>query len=132
MGLLTRDSILGVDDIITQDIEVPEWGGTVRIKALNGKERDQFEAMMAPDPRQKKKVEMPANFRAKFLVNCIIDEEGKTIFSYKDVQALGNKSASALNRVFEAARKLAGLGTDDIEELEGNFTQGQNGGSTSN
>ena len=42
--LLTRDLILKADDIQTREVEVPEWGGTVLIRALTGTERDAYEA----------------------------------------------------------------------------------------
>ena len=36
------------------------------------------------------------------------------------INDLGNKSASALDRVFAVGQKLAGLGTKDAEELSKN------------
>ena len=42
--LLNKEQIRQAADIQTQDIEVPEWGGTVRLKSLTGAERDRFEA----------------------------------------------------------------------------------------
>ena len=46
MGL-TRDQILAVSDIQTEEVHVPEWGGTVLVRGLTGAERDEFEAGMA-------------------------------------------------------------------------------------
>jgi len=48
-----------------------------------------------------------------------------------DVKALGEKSAAALERVFDVARKLSGLSEDDVEELAGDFDDAPNGDSTS-
>ncbi len=60
MGLLTKDDILGADDLATEDVEVPEWGGCVRVRALTGTERDAFEAAMFRMPKPGKKgVVMP-------------------------------------------------------------------------
>ena len=35
MALLTRDEILAADDIKTEDVEVPEWGGDVRVSVMS-------------------------------------------------------------------------------------------------
>ncbi len=44
MNLLPRDLIDGADDLPVEDVEVPEWGGAVRLRTLTGSERDGFEA----------------------------------------------------------------------------------------
>ena len=44
MKALTRDEILGADDLKTESVKVPEWGGTVLVRELTGAERDEWEA----------------------------------------------------------------------------------------
>jgi hypothetical protein len=44
------------------------------------------------------------------------DEKGEQIFSSDDMDALDKKSASALDRVFQVAQRLSGIGQEDIEE----------------
>lgn len=128
--LLSRDAILKADDLSFEDVEVPEWGGSVRVRALSGHDRDEFEASMAT-MRGKKLVPDTENIRAKLVARCLIDEQGDPMFSQRDVWELGKKSAAALDRIFEVASRLSGLDADDIEELEGNSAGDQNGGSTS-
>ena len=41
--LLSRDAILA-RPILTEDVSVSEWGGTVRVRGLDAKQRDEFEA----------------------------------------------------------------------------------------
>lgn len=128
--LLTREQILGVADLGHEDVDVPEWGGSVRVGMLTGMERDAFEQEIVT--RQGKKVQMNlANVRAKLVARCVVDEEGQLVFSEKDVTALGRKSALALNRVFAVAQRLNGLTEQDIEELAGNSGSVQSGSSTS-
>ena len=50
----------------------------------------------------------------------IIDEDGKRMFTDKEVKELAGKSAEALDKVVEVASKLSGLLEADIEILEGN------------
>ena len=130
MGLLTRDAILGAQDMAHVDVEVPEWGGVVRIKMMTGTERDAFEATTIK--RQGKKVSMNlVNIRARLVARTAVDEKGKLLFSEADVEALAQKSAAALHRVFEAARQLNGLREEDTAEAAEDFQPGQNGDSTS-
>jgi len=113
--MLTREQILGASDRSSEDVEVPEWGGTVRVSAMSGAQRDAFEASLLhngkPDVR---------NAHAKLAAVCIVDEDGKPLFSQADVEALGQKSAAALSRVVTAARRLNRLGESEIEDVKGN------------
>lgn len=120
MALLSKTDILGTNDLPTQDVSVPEWGGEVRIRGLTGAERDAFEAAIAQ--RKGKDVRMNLqNVRARLVAMSAVDEEGKRLFTDEDVTALGAKSAVALERVFTAAMQLSGLTPSDVEDLAENL-----------
>jgi len=128
--LLTREQILGVEDLGFEDVDVPEWGGVVGVGMMTGAERDSFEQEIVT--RQGKKVHMNlANIRARLVALCVVDGDGGRVFSEADVKALGRKSAVALNRVFEVAQRINGLTEADMEELAGNLESGQSDGSIS-
>ena len=114
MNLLSRDAILGADDIRSEIVSVPEWGGDVRVATLSGAQRDDFEMAIVESKGK------GGSLRARLVAACVIDEAGEPMFSQKDVAALGKKSGKALDRVFSVAQKLAGLTDGDVEELEGN------------
>jgi hypothetical protein len=128
---LTRDDILQADDITHEDVGVPEWGGVARVKALNGAERDQFEASITEMKGKKTRINAQ-NVRARLAAQTIVDEADKPIFSLADIEALGRKSAAALDRVFGVAMRLAGMRDADLEELTENFPDAPNDASTSN
>jgi hypothetical protein len=130
MGYLTRDQILKVDDIQFEDVQVPEWGGAVRVRGLTGAQRDELEASVVEQRGRKTRVNLQ-NLRAKLVAMAAVDEQGKRVFSDGDVAALGQKSAAALQRVFDAAQRLSGLSDQDIEELTKNSASGQSAASTS-
>lgn len=130
MGLLTRESILGAVDLRTVDVDVPEWGGTVRVSMMTGTERDAFESETVVRKGKRVEVNM-VNMRARLVARTVVDEAGVRVFEDGDVLALAAKSAAALNRVFEAARILNGLTEEAAGEAVENFPTGQNGGSTS-
>lgn len=128
--LLNKEQIKSVSDLETQDIEVPEWGGTVRLKSLTGAERDRFEASVVQGQGRNTTVNMQ-NLRAKLVAQSAIGEDGKPLFTEEDVKWLGEKSAKALNRLFNAAQQLSGLSESDVKELAGNFKDARSDGSTS-
>ncbi|MCA3255081.1 MAG: hypothetical protein INF91_05645 [Alphaproteobacteria bacterium] len=118
MGLLTREQILGAADQQTIDVEVPEWGGTVRVRSLTAGDRDRFEqAVIAAQAAGKVG---PDNVRARYVAACVVDEAGKPLFTDKDLEVLAAKSFAAMDRVFAAATKLNAFSAADIEELAKN------------
>ncbi|HYF94419.1 MAG TPA: hypothetical protein VD969_19545 [Symbiobacteriaceae bacterium] len=111
---LTRDAILKATDLPTEPVDVPEWGGTVLVRGLNGAERDAYEASMVKQVGKEAKMNME-NMRAKLVAMCIVDGDGKRIFTQADAEALGKKSGNVLQRVFLVAQRLSGLATADLE-----------------
>lgn len=127
---LSRDQILEAKDLETREVDVPEWGGTVLVRALSGTDRDAYEASLV-QIRGKQQVPNLANIRAKLVARAVVDEDGNRLFSDADIKALGQKSAAALSRVFTVAAEMSGLDEKDIEEIEGNSDAAQSGASTS-
>ena len=128
--LLTRDMILKASSLRTEEVEVPEWGGTVLVRELNGRQRDEWEASLAVQ-RGKQMVPDVANMRAKLVARTVVGEDGEPVFTQQDVNALGELSAAALDRVFEVASRLSGLSEADLEAAAGNSGTGQDAGSSS-
>lgn len=114
--LLSRDDILNAQDLPTERVAVPEWGGEVLVRGLTAAERDAFEASIVKRRGQKTEMDL-RNMRARLVAMCVVDEQGNRLFSDQDVEALGRKSASALDRIFEVAQRLSGLRPEDVEEL---------------
>lgn len=113
MAILNRDQILSADDASrTVNVEVPEWGGSVKLRVMTGSARDQLE--------KGHNREDGANFRGRLAAYSIVDDQGVPIFAEKDVLALGSKSQSALDRIVKAALALNGLRPEDTDEAEKN------------
>jgi len=145
------DYIASVQDIKTEDVRVPQWDSLdveawVRVRGMTGIERDDWEAEMMPDPQvasqmknmtpqQRRAIvrQRMQGARARLVARCCVDEDGNRIFSNKDVEMLAQKSAAALDRIYEVAARLSGIREDDIEELaeavEGNLGDDSSSGS---
>ena len=120
---LNKEQILAIKDVQIEEVAVPEWGGTVFVKAMTGEERDTFEQSIV-DKKQKGKVNLD-NVRAKLCAMAICDEKGERLFSDKEVFALSKKSAIALTRIFTVAQKLNGLDEVSQGEIKENFLSDQ-------
>jgi hypothetical protein len=111
---LTRDQILAAPDLKTEIVAVPEWGGEVIVRMMTAAERDDFESKLFIGEGDKRRVNQ-ANFRARLCSICLVDDSGDRLFKVEDVDALGRKSAAALERVFEAAQRLNGMGEKAVD-----------------
>ena len=119
-AIASRDMILSIDDLKTEDVEVPEWGVTVRVREMTGSERGLFEktiSKVSTRPDGTTNVEMDAqNIRVQLCAMTMVDEEGKRLFGDTELKALGGKSAKAIQRVFDVASRLSGISDDSVED----------------
>jgi hypothetical protein len=109
---LTREAILSSQDLMTEPVEVPEWGGIVHVRALSAGESLALQDAVA----QKSGLDPVVEFVAAVLV----DEAGQRLFTADDIGTLKGKGFKALMRVFDAATKLNAFTQADTEELEKN------------
>jgi hypothetical protein len=126
-ALLSKESILAAQDVVTELVDVPEWGGAVRVRGLTGSERDAFEGEVIQRNGRDVKTNT-RNMRARLVVLSVVDEQGKRLFGFPDIEALGTKSARALDRIFSVAMRLSGLRDEDVEELTEHFDETPSGG----
>jgi hypothetical protein len=128
--VLGRDDILAVSDLETEVVDVPEWGGKVTVRGLTGDERDSYEQSIVV-MKGNQVFPKSQGARARLVALSVVDAEGKRMFSDSDVHALGRKSAGALQRIYDVARRLSGLTEGEVEELVGNSNGGQSDAFTS-
>lgn len=127
MGFLTKEQILGAQDLTHRDVEVPEWGGKVRVRTMTGEERDAYE--IAVYGGEKTNTE---NLRARLLFLTLVDEQGNRLFADEaDIVALGKKSIKAVQRVFKAVRDLNAMDVASMEDLAKNSGSAPGGASSS-
>ena len=124
MAILTKDQILSAQDSVVEKVEISEWKGEVNVKSLTGKERDQFEESIFSQ-KGKKMERNFKNLRAKLVALTVVDDDGNLIFAQKDIEALGLKSASALDKIFSVAQRLSGLTKEDIDDMTSTLEDGQ-------
>lgn len=120
MGYLTRDQVKSADDRRFAEVECPEWGGTIRLSSISGRQRDDYEQSMVEQRGNDRKINM-RNARAKLVILCAVDENGEKLFTAEDLRWLSAKNARPLDRLFSAAQDLVGLTESDMKDLTENF-----------
>ena len=108
--ILTAEQIKKANDIKTIELNVPEWGGSVKIAEFNVKTRGEFELWV-----QKNKDNL-ASMRERLALLVLVDEHGNKLFNEADLPILQGKNGKILDRIFEAACKLNGLFNDGLDK----------------
>lgn len=99
--VITREQILSLDDLGSELVEVPQWGGVVRVRGMTLGEQDRFELTLREDK---------ALVRARVLTWCVLDADtGRPLFLEGDAPALAQRSAAVFLRLWEAIARLSGL-----------------------
>lgn len=126
---LTKDEVFAAQDLPTEDVECPEWGGALRVRGLTGAQRDAWEASIQKKLPSGEVVPDFEDIRAKFASRVVVDESGVRMFTDAEVKKLSEKSAVPLDRICDVGKRLSGMGDDAITVAEGN-SDGQSDGST--
>jgi hypothetical protein len=111
--LLNKESILAVDDIKTEIVSVPEWGGDVKIRAMSVKEQLDFDEYLSKNTDHR-------DMAFYLVVKCCVDESGDRLFTDNDIELLHKKSSKPLMRIVEAIMSLNKQRDGDVEELAKN------------
>ena len=126
---LTRDQIVRAEDRKRELVSVPEWGGSVYVGSMTGKERDEFEMWANSLSDGNGKIGKPSNIRARLACMTIVDENHTRLFSLDDMAILGERNAAALDRIFDAAMRVNRMGKAEADTIAEGFSASRNGSS---
>lgn len=118
---LNKADILAAEDRPTEKVPVKEWGGAVTIRTLSGTEREEWQLsqvkMTVDKAGDLSRVPNIKGAQVRLVQMSIVDPATlEPLFSKTEVDALGDKSPVALDRVFKAAIALNGLDEGAVEE----------------
>lgn len=114
MKLLTKEEILQAMDLQPEEIEVPEWGGSIRIRGVSLAERSAMLRMMR-DPQSGE----ISDERAAVAAFVFGVEEPR--FTEEDVEALMKKSAGVIERIAMRILQRSGFAPRITERLRRDF-----------
>lgn len=121
-AILTKEQILAASDLETEEVEVPQWGGSVLVRSLTARERGQLISSIV-DQRAGGRTLKLTEVQVRTCAMAIVDAQGNRMFEEADIAKLSRKSAGALQVIFEVAQRLSGLSDDQVEELVEDFTE---------
>jgi hypothetical protein len=113
--ILSKADIIAAPDIKKELVKVPEWGGSVYLRCMDGLERDQFEDFCVN--KQGKGI---AGVMVLLLSMTLADENGQKLFSEKDVELLNKKSGKVIMKLYIKAKSINALTNKDIADLAKN------------
>lgn len=110
MARLSREDILAKKDIVEEEVEVEQWGGSVMVKSLSGKER----ARVVDECTNKKGKYITTKLYPALLVAGCVEPR----FTAEDADALNSKNSGALETVAKVIMRLSGIQADDLDDEE--------------
>ena len=114
--MLNREAILAAQDLKTEDVDVPEWGGAVRVRMMSGLERDALGAsLVGPDGKVSAE-----RYKYKVLVRSLAADDGSRLFRDDEIEALAAKNPSVLERLYQVADRLNGMSESAVGAAEKN------------
>lgn len=100
---LSKRLILDAVDLRTEEVDVPEWSGTVLVRELSAAQMAEFKSLSvaAVDTNTRKIVDGKALFRlsAWTVAQAVIDEDGQRLFTDAEVDKLREKSDVVIDRL---------------------------------
>lgn len=106
MTRLTKSEILAADDIEERDVDVPKWGGTVRIRTFSKRKADEMRKQATLKDRATGKETVDRDkLEALLFVEGVIDPQ----FDLNDYEQLLEKSDTAVSVILKAIIEASGL-----------------------
>ena len=140
--ILSKEQIFQAQDIATDVVTCPEWGGDVTIRALTLAQaqewrRSSLTKTVIRDKDGKPSTEYIVDHDklltsdVRLMITACVDQAGNPLFTRDDIDALMKKSPGPVTRIVKAIVEISGLRADVIEETEKNCVPSPNGSSSS-
>lgn len=115
--LLDKVRILAAADFRQEVVDVPEWGGPIRLRGLSGSERAWCDRMLQ-EVQAGKAAAM--SYNAALVACSAIDSDGNAVFTRAEASALASKSYEVLDRLAFKILELSGATVSSQQNTEKN------------
>jgi hypothetical protein len=126
-----KDFLTLGDDRPVKVVYIPEWNMSVRLRGMSFADRIAFSTTMPRKPGKTPDAEPEVDFlkyKVHMLLFSIVNKDGKPLFTPGDAAVLENKSVTAIDRLYEVAEQLNGMGEAEKKAMEKNSGAPQNAG----
>lgn len=104
---LTKQQILGANDLKTKAVPVPEWGGDVLIRVMSGIHRAEWDTFVISRRDKEGRIANQKQFQVKLLGFCLCDDNGRPLFeSEEELKLLDSKDSNVLDRLYDECADL--------------------------
>lgn len=110
MSILTVEAIRAADDLPTEVVEVPEWGGAVVVRGLSVADWVKLNKNLRPELSEEQNAAIQA------LLYGVVEPK----FSPADVDWLVTKSLAACTRIVRVFNRLSGFNAGALAEARKN------------
>ena len=116
-----RGQILAQPDLKTVKLNVSDWPDVtdqLYVRKMKAKERSMFEKSMNFDSQSNPR--NIDNLQTRLAILTLVTAAGDRIFQESDLEVLSDKSALAMQEIFNAAAELNGLTAESAEAIAKN------------
>jgi hypothetical protein len=115
-----------------RDIDVPEWGGSVRVQELTAAEKDEMNSFMFEIDGSDYTLNMQ-NATTRLVVFSVRDADGNRLWpnTKKGIAEVATLGSAGCERVAEVARELSKMTKESRKRVEGNSRGTSNGARSS-
>lgn len=111
--MLSTEQILAASDLVEQVVEVPEWGGAVRIRTMTKGAQIRLRKEATIDGKvDEERLEL------LMVVHAVVDPA----LTVAHVEQLKGKSAVAIDRIMKAFGDLSGFTPEAVKDTKKSFT----------
>lgn len=119
MARLTKEQILQATDVDRGEVEVPEWGGSVLVSALDAQTvQHLISSGFVILDGDKSSVDLTKMDLVDIAWRGMVDDDGDRLFTKNEVKKLDQKSWQAVFRIVVKIMQLSGFATEGEEEGE--------------
>ena len=113
--ILSKEQLLQPMALPTEDIDLPQFGGTIRVRAWTGADYDTFGKAV-------KEFSFDGSMYAAALAASAINESGDRLFDMNgDIQRIASTFLkTTLERTYDVIRRMNKLGKEGLEDAEKN------------
>ena len=112
MTILSVEDIIAADDLCEAEIEMPEWGGSIKIRGLGYGEFVTIRESAQVGGQQDERIFGRLLLAAAFVDPVLDDDQADALF---------NKSSVAVDRITTEIVRLSAIGNEAFVESEATF-----------
>lgn len=113
MALINKEQFLQNTACEHKDVHIEELGGEIRIKAMSIADQIKFEEESVNAKNQDDLI-------FQLILNCCVDENNKKLFSKEDIEAIKERAAPIIIKLFQEILKVNKLDEAEIDKLAKN------------